>query len=140
MFCSQCGSKIDEGAKFCAQCGTPVTRNVSAAQSYAAPSAQPVYAEPRRAQYDRCDGCARQNVDKNKNGDNVVGLVGFILAFICPLAGLICSIIGYSNAKKGAPYRGLSVAGIIISAIAVGASVLYAVVMFLWIFAFPWYL
>lgn len=133
MFCSQCGSKIDDEAKFCAQCGTPVARSAPQAQPYVAP----VYVEPRPVQCERCD---KRGVESNKGGDNVVGLVGFILAFICPLAGLICSIIGYGNAKKGAPNRGLSVAGIIISALAVGASLLYAIVVFMWIFAFPWYL
>lgn len=51
---------------------------------------------------------------------NTIAIVGFILSFFVALAGLICSIIGYQNAKKGAPYKGLSVAGIIISAVWIG--------------------
>ena len=49
---------------------------------------------------------------------NVLAIVGFILAFIVPVAGLIVSILGFRKAKtlngKG---RGLALAGIIISAI-----------------------
>lgn len=126
MFCSQCGNKIDDEAIFCAHCGTRVTRRDAVVpQSYAAPSVQPQYVEQRQAQ------CNCNNCPKNKSAnDNVVGLVGFILAFLCPLAGLICSIIGYNNAKNGAPNRGLSIAGIIISAVEIGICVLYCIGMF----------
>ena len=56
------------------------------------------------------------NMQSSSNG---IAIVGFIFAFIIPLIGLICSIIGCSNAKKkNAPYGGLAVAGIVISVIA----------------------
>ena len=64
-----------------------------------------------------------QNSDELKNG---IGLTGFILAlvgltpipvvgWVVRLLGLIFSIIGVSRGNKGAPYKGLSVAGVIIS-------------------------
>lgn len=49
---------------------------------------------------------------------NPLAIVGFILSFFIAIAGLICSILGYQKCKKeGAPYKGLALAGIIISAV-----------------------
>lgn len=42
MYCSSCGSLINEGQSFCANCGAPVAKPVTAAQPVAA--AQPVVA------------------------------------------------------------------------------------------------
>ncbi len=130
MFCSQCGNKVDEEALFCAHCGARVVRN------NVAPAAQPI-AQNNNVQCCNCGdrrcGAYGNNASPSKPNDNTVGIVGFILSFLVPLAGLICSIIGYNNAKKGAPNRGLSVAGIIISAISVGIVVL---VYFIWFCAF----
>ncbi len=49
----------------------------------------------------------------------IPGLViaGFILAFFCPLVGLILSAIGMGEAKKRQQGKGLALAGIIISAL-----------------------
>jgi hypothetical protein len=49
---------------------------------------------------------------------NVLSIVGFILAFVFSLAGLIVSIIAFSQIKKtGERGRGLALAGIILSAV-----------------------
>ena len=49
---------------------------------------------------------------------NPLAIVGFILSFFIAIAGLICSILGYQKCKKeGVPYKGLALAGIIISAV-----------------------
>ena len=49
---------------------------------------------------------------------NVLAVVGLIFAFFIPLVGLICSIIGLSQAKnKSEKGKGLAIAGIIISVI-----------------------
>ena len=49
--------------------------------------------------------------------ENAIAIVGFVLAFFVPLAGLICSIIGYNNSKKGGKYGSLALAGIVIGAV-----------------------
>ncbi len=55
---------------------------------------------------------------KNNNENNTMSIVGFILSFMMPVVGLILSIIGLNKSKelnnKG---KGLSIAGIIISAL-----------------------
>ncbi len=35
--------------------------------------------------------------------------------FVCWILGLIFSILGLRNANRGAPYRGLAIAGLVIS-------------------------
>ena len=74
MFCKNCGKEIVDGAVFCPYCGA----NVNAPE----PVAQPA---------------------KSGAQDNPVAIVGLVLAFIIPLAGLICSCIGYKKAKYEHP-------------------------------------
>ena len=66
-----------------------------------------------------CPGCG---VPTGKNGIpaqekmNVLAIVGFVLAFFIPVAGLICSIIGKNNADEyGGNGKSLATAGIAIS-------------------------
>ncbi|MBT1582846.1 DUF4190 domain-containing protein [Curtobacterium flaccumfaciens] len=49
---------------------------------------------------------------------NVMAIVGFVLAFVVNIAGLVVSIIALSQIKKtGERGRGLALAGVIISAL-----------------------
>lgn len=69
-----------------------------------------------------------------KGNDNVVGLIGFILSFFAPVAGLICSIIGYKNVRDtGGNYKNPAYAGIIISAVSIG---LYVIAMIVYLIVF----
>ncbi len=70
--------------------------------------------------------------------------IGWIYAlsfcFYFTIAGLVCSIIGLTRAKKGAPYRGLALAGVIISAISLAIGLIAIVSIFMriymaWLFA-----
>lgn len=96
MFCRNCGSANDDNAAFCAKCGTALNGN-----------GQPT----ERAQ----QSTSQNNVTANTK-TNTIAIVGFVLSFFIAIAGLVCSIIGYSNCKNGAPYKGLAIAGIVISA------------------------
>ncbi len=59
------------------------------------------------------------------NGMAIAGLVLAICAiavswlpgvnFVCWILGLVFSILGLRNANRGAPYRGLAIAGLVIS-------------------------
>ena len=98
MFCKNCGSEISDNAAVCPNCGTQVnaTGNVNNVN----------------------------NVNNNVNnvnrttGENTIAIIGFVFSFFIALVGLICSIMGYKKAvNEGAPYKGLALAGIIISAI-----------------------
>lgn len=103
MYCSNCGNEIHENAVVCIHCGCAV-KNTSTPQETATP----------KQQY------------------NVLAIVGFIMAFFMPLAGLICSIIGYKRADRdfNGAQKGLALAGTIISAIAL--AIIAAVLI--WIF------
>lgn len=58
---------------------------------------------------------------------NVLAIVGFIFAFLMPVVGLICSIIGKNKVEEcGGNGRGLATAGIVISVIAI---VLYLIIV-----------
>ncbi|MBP6642489.1 MAG: DUF4190 domain-containing protein [Flavobacteriales bacterium] len=48
-------------------------------------------------------------------GVNIFALLGFIFAFIFPIAGLVLSIIGLNKTKGGGNGHGLALAGLIIS-------------------------
>lgn len=64
-----------------------------------------------------CPCCGVQVAEVPKeNRTNTLALIGFILAFVVPVAGLICSIIGSRNAADcGGNGKGLATAGIAIS-------------------------
>ncbi|MDE5601717.1 MAG: hypothetical protein K2J16_04395 [Clostridia bacterium] len=76
-------------------------------------------------------GCAveQQKPATEAQKTNVLGIIGFVLAFIVPLAGLICSIIGYKRADRdyNGNCKGLALAGTIISAISLAISVAVAI-------------
>ena len=67
-----------------------------------------------------CPYCGVQvaNVQPQQSGTNVIAIVGFIFAFIMPIVGLICSIIGRNKAYEyGGNGRGLATAGLVINII-----------------------
>ncbi len=90
MYCNNCGNQIDDNAAVCIHCGAP-TQNFS----------QPA-----------------QQQQQQPAQSNTMALVGFILAFLMPLIGLILSIIGLKRAPEyNGNGKGLATAGIIIGAI-----------------------
>lgn len=74
------------------------------------------------------DNMNSKNYSANKQ--NTIAIVGFILSFFVAIAGLVCSIIGYKAAKnEGKDGGGLALAGIIISAISIGLSIILAIIL-----------
>ena len=70
-----------------------------------------------------CPHCGVQvgRLEIEERGEsNVLAIVGFVFSFLISIVGLVCSILGYNNAKRGAPYKNLALAGIIISIISMG--------------------
>ena len=62
---------------------------------------------------------------------NAIAVVGLVFAFLFPLAGLICSIIGLSKSKRlGGKNHGLALAGLILSILfmVIGLGLLVAVI------------
>ncbi len=107
MFCNHCGKQVDNDTVFCPFCGGRV------GDAPAQKTAQPQYAAPPQ--------------QAAPPQDNTIAIVGFIFSFFGGLIGLICSIIGYSNAKKGAPHKSLALAGIIISCLWIVGIVIYVI-------------
>lgn len=98
MFCKNCGQEIDDKAVVCPHCGVAVSSTGPAPVP-----AQPVY-----------------------DDSNPLAVAGFVLSFFIAIAGLICSIIGLTKAnKEGRKYKGLAIAGIIISI----ASIVLSIIM-----------
>ncbi len=67
-----------------------------------------------------CPNCGVQvgTVAPAEKKTNVLAIVGFIFAFIMPIVGLICSIIGRNKAPEcGGNGKGLATAGIVISVV-----------------------
>ena len=67
-----------------------------------------------------CPNCGVQvgTVAPAENKTNVLAIVGFIFAFIMPIVGLICSIIGRNKAPEcGGNGKGLATAGIVTSVV-----------------------
>ena len=67
---------------------------------------------------------------------NVMSIVGFVLSFFVPIAGLVCSIIGLKQCKASGDGegRGFAIAGIVISSISV-AGYVFALLWLLGVFA-----
>lgn len=120
MFCKNCGTELSNEAVVCPHCGI----QVGELKTYNNTAQQPNnYAQ-------QPNGTMQQPHNNVVKKDNTIAIVGFILTFFVPLAGLICSIIGYKNAKKyGSDYKGLALAGIIISAVVIGAVVLIYLIL-----------
>ena len=63
-------------------------------------------------------------------GYNVLAIVGFILAFVFNIAGLVVSLIALSKIKKtGERGRGLALAGVIISIVSIIFGIIYIAVV-----------
>ena len=110
--CPECSREVSEQATACPNCGYPVNRmnktyenhNKNSGANY--PRSQPELYEP----------------DEDKKG-----LLGFIFALVSlflPIAiidvliGIAAFVLSMMGSKKGMKYRGLAIAGIVISAFA----------------------
>lgn len=120
MYCKNCGNSIDDATVVCPNCGVQVGELKTAENT------------------GQVDG------EKAKSS-NVVGMVGFILAMvgalfwliglfagilfivaiIIAIASIVCSAIGMKKAKAtNAQYRGLSIAGLVVSIVTVSISLI----------------
>lgn len=113
MYCPQCGKEHEEGAAFCPYCGKKLD---------AAPIPE---TKAEITELDEPPAASPAPATETKPHKCVIALVGFCLAFEIPLAGLICSIIGYKRCiERGESWKEFAIAGIIISAVLMFISVL----------------
>jgi uncharacterized membrane protein YvbJ len=91
-YCSKCGKELKKDETFCSNCGNNIKGEFTPMNN--------------------------QQIVYVKNETNGFAIAGFVLSFLVPLLGLIFSCIGLSKAKAWNDNgKGLSVAGIIISAL-----------------------
>ncbi|MCH5350756.1 MAG: zinc-ribbon domain-containing protein [Clostridiales bacterium] len=116
MFCPNCGSKLGEDVSFCHSCGYKLTKKSENApternlDTHKAPSVEEVKKAPDH----------RDDTDKN-----IIALIGFILSFVSPVPGIVCSAIGLKYAKEngGIKYN-FAKAGLIIGIVSTALVVL----------------
>ena len=109
MFCKHCGKELNDQAVICPHCGVQVGNFINPNQD---------------------------NTNNGNKSDNILAIVGFVFAFLVPIVGLICSILGYKQAKNGAPYKNLDYSGIIVSAVALGLEVLSVFIVYFYFIIF----
>lgn len=134
MFCSNCGKQIDDNVVNCPFCSaetgvTPAQTEEPAAEQ-TAQQAQPQYEQTYGQQnYEQQPYQPYQTQSyqpPRKSGSNGLAIAGFICAFFFPLLGLIFSCIGLNHSKKmGGDGKGLSIAGIVISVLAIVIIIIY---------------
>ena len=129
MYCPQCGKEHEEGAAFCPYCGKKLD---------AAPIPE---TKAEITELDEPPAASPAPATETKPHKCVIALVGFCLAFEIPLAGLICSIIGYKRCiARGESWKEFALAGIIISAILLAISVIAVILEFAYMSIFFAYL
>lgn len=85
-----------------------------------------------------CPGCGAATGKPlgAKQESNVLAIVGFVLAFLMPVAGLVCSILGKNRAAElGGSGKGLATAGIAVSIAYLALAVLFLILFFTIFFA-----
>jgi|SRR5579883_715046 len=88
MYCTKCGTQLEDKVKFCSECGSPTVNN--------AYSPQPPYPKLSRPREDRkiagvCAGFARYlGVDVT-----LVRLIAVVLALCPPTTGLIAYVVAW---------------------------------------------
>lgn len=110
MYCRHCGRQIPDGSVFCPVCGMGTAADVEVKTDY--------NAAPQPA--------------SNSGSASALSIVGFVLSFFITIAGLICSIIAYSNAKRDNDQksRPFAIAGIAISSVEIGLSIILFIFVF----------
>lgn len=112
MFCKFCGNQLPDGSKFCTRCGARLDenqQNQNDSQFYTAQNYQPQYQQPSYVHREQ----------------NILAILGLVFAFVFTPVGLGLSIAGYRKAKElNGDNQGIALAGIIVSAVCLGLSVL----------------
>lgn len=95
MFCTQCGSEIQEGVSFCTECGCKIGAAVATAPESPAQQTHPVQAPPVKQGGQRSSAPLRQaaDIDPESKVVSTGAYFGLQLLFALPVIGLISCII-----------------------------------------------
>lgn len=126
MICKKCGKSISDDSTFCCFCGSSVEvenedvkENKIDEEKIETQSVQEL-AEKAPAPEENVVVKEEPDFLSMNYSTPVVAIVGFILAFLSPIHGLILSFLAYKDLqKKGNPNTLLCKAGIIVSGIVV---------------------
>ncbi|MDE7108176.1 MAG: zinc-ribbon domain-containing protein [Clostridiales bacterium] len=127
MFCKNCGTQLTDDSRFCYKCGTPThiaeQKDKIELNDYDPfePFAQPAIDNPA-PQTQTPQQAPTQNTTSTAADEGIFGIVGFVLAFFCPIVGLVLSIIGMTKKK----YNNLATAGFVLSII---FTILYIIII-----------
>lgn len=131
MYCKNCGSRIDPDAQFCRACGARVDPEEFMQEPVQKAEPVPV----QNAQVAPRTVYIQTPPTPVQPQSNEMAIIGFAMAFVMPLLGLIFSVIGLKKVKAGAPNRGFAVAGLAISAVYL-ASCVFAVLAYVFYICF----
>lgn len=115
MFCTNCGSQLDDKAVICPHCGC-------ATENYYKPAGPANPAGTLHAPQNAVPPAQSKPINGFAIAGLVLGIVGFWLgAFfgIVNIAGLIFSILGISSASKTNSGRGIAIGGLVTSIIGI---------------------
>jgi hypothetical protein len=116
MFCTKCGTQLEEGANFCPKCGAPVAAAVTAT------------AAPPAAVGPRTSGMATASL--------VCGIAGFIFGPILSILAIIFGGVALSHTGKdpGLKGRDMAIVGLVLG-IVTGIGWIFFVI---WIISIIW--
>lgn len=128
MTCPRCQTINPEGAMTCASCGSPLMMGApmgpAGAPGY--PPPQGMYPPPSPYGQPPPYGQPYMMMQGQPTSSGMA-IAGFVLSFLCPLLGLIFSIIGMNEVKNSNGMKtggGLALAGLIISICFIGLGIL----------------
>jgi uncharacterized membrane protein YvbJ len=128
-YCTECGSKVEEEARFCPNCGHEMSQIPSMRPSSVA-SPPPQYI----AQYSTPP--SYQQYQKRDNTKGIIALVfGILGLFLLPIIGSIVAIILGALSRSQEEDNSLGTIGIILGVIGIICWIVFFVVLFSWIFS-----
>jgi len=133
MFCKSCGAKLYKNAKFCALCGDKVEEELEDTNPEISADAPIPAKETTTIQTDLSTPTQTTSTERKFSGKAITGFVLSLVAFI--IAGIPCSVIGiiFSSLalsdikRKNYSGKGLAIAGLVLSIIALVLSIFLAI-------------
>lgn len=124
MFCSNCGTQINDGAKFCGTCGAQIPQeNVQVVEEQ--PNVQqPVMGQVIYQAEPEVDPVRKEMADKVAGSALTWGILSLVFAYATGFLGIIFACVGFSKARqfkylnngvlegKAKVGRGLSIGGL----------------------------